>query len=334
PMPKDAIFRIYSMTKPITSIAALMLIEEGKMSLGDPVSRWLPELAKREVASQAAGQANLERRAAKGEITVQDLLRHTSGFTYGVFGDTAVHKLYREGKVEEVDASNAEFVSRIAKMPLRNDPGTVWEYSRSTDVLGRLVEVVSGEKLSAFVARRITGPLGMKDTAFHVQPENLARLAEPQINPRNGKRDAMLDVTKPPVYEAGGQGMVSTAADYARFAQFLLNKGELDGVRLVSRKTIENMTANHLSGAVFRASGGEPIGPGYGFGLGVGVRMAGGIAPLPGSRGDFYWGGFGGTYFWVDPKEDLIAIYMMQDIAGRTHYRAVMRNLVYPALAD
>ena len=317
-MRSDSIFRIYSMTKPIVSVAVMMLVEEGRLQLSDPLSQHVPDLKGLRVGVEKGGA--LEIVAAAREPTIQDLLRHTSGFTYGVFGKSLVKDLYGKHDVDGTDHDNAQFVKKLAAVPLMHQPGTTWEYGRSTDVLGHVIERVSGQPLDRFLEERIFRPLGMKDTAFHVPPEKQSRLAEPfAADPR------MLEVRQKPKYLAGGQGLVSTSADYLRFAQMLLNGGELDGVRIVSKKTVEYMTSDHLG--PIRG----PL-PGYGFGLGFAVRLADGQASTPGSTGDYNWAGLGGTYFWVDPKERLVAVWMMQSTPQRNYYRGLYRNLVYGAL--
>jgi CubicO group peptidase (beta-lactamase class C family) len=267
-------------------------------------------------------EGRLEIVPALREPTLHDLMRHTSGFTYGVFGKSLVKEVYKKNDVDAVDHDNAGLVKKLAGVPLMYQPGTTWEYGRSTDVLGHVVERVSGMPLDQFLEARIFKPLGMTDTAFYVPAEKLARLAEPFAG-----GSPMLDVTKKPAYLAGGQGLVGTAADYLRFAQMLLNGGELDGQRLLAKKTVAYMTSDHL-GAIRGPT------PGYGFGLGFTVRLADGQSPIAGSAGDYNWAGLGGTYFWVDPKERLVAVWMMQNIPLRTHYRNLYRNLVYGALND
>jgi CubicO group peptidase (beta-lactamase class C family) len=328
PMRADSIFRVYSMTKPIVSVAAMMLVEEGKLQLSDPVSQHIPELKGLRVGVEKGGA--LEIVAASREATVQDLLRHTSGFTYGVFGKSMVKELYTKNGVDATNHDNAGLVKKLAGVPLMFQPGSTWEYSRSTDVLGHVIERVSRQPLDRFLEERIFRPLGMKDTAFFVPEEKQGRLAEAFATDPDSKRPvSLLEVRRKPTYLAGGQGLVSTAPDYLRFAQMLLNGGELDGVRIVSKKTVAYMTTDHL-GAV-RGPTYLP-GPGYGFGLGVAVRTADGEASYPGSAGDYFWGGLGGTYFWVDPKERLVAIWMMQAPGQRTYYRGLFRNLVYGAM--
>ncbi len=344
PMRTDSIFRIASMTKPLVSMSVMMLAEEGRLRLINPVSTYLPEFKNLQVGVEsrdAAGKPQLRLEPARREMTVQDLLRHTSGLTYGQFGDSLVKQAYREANVFDPKQSNAEFVAKLSRLPLQNQPGEVWDYSMSTDVLGRLVEVVSGELLDAFIEARITGPLAMRDTGFMVAKEKLGRIAEPQVDPATGKRPPMpRDLSLRPGFLSGGGGMVSTAPDYLRFAQMLLNGGELGGVRIVSRKTVALMTSDHLPPGVGFSAGTraqfEDSSPmpefGQGFGLGFCVRKEAGRNPLPGSVGDFYWSGVHGTYFWVDPQEQLVGVLMLCAPELRRHYRALMRQLVYQAL--
>ena len=336
PMSRDAIFRIYSMTKPITSIAAMMLLEEGKIALGDPVSKYIPQLRGLMVGVEkpdGAGQPTLELQPARREMTVQDLLRHTSGLTYGFFGPGLVKKMYVDGKVWNDYPSNAEFVERLAKLPLLYQPGTTWDYSHSTDVLGRLIEVVSAQTLSQFLKARIFDPLVMRDTAFYVTDKSKhERIVEPFPNDRSIGIDA--DFNDPRVvqqWESGGGGLVSTTMDYARFLQMLLNGGSLGAKRLVSPKTVAYMTADHLGSVVTPGPLYLP-GPGFGFGLGFAVRKEAGVSPLPGSVGEYNWGGAGGTFFWVDPKEDLFVLYMMQSPKQRLPYRALLKDMIYGAV--
>jgi CubicO group peptidase (beta-lactamase class C family) len=331
PMTKDAIFRIYSMSKPVTSLAVMMLVEDGKIALGDPVSKYLPQLGGLKVGVEKPGAngPTLELEPARREMTIQDLLRHTSGLTYGLFGTGLVKKAYLDAKVWEDYPSNAEHVDRLAKLPLMHQPGTTWEYSHSIDVLGRVIEVVSRRTLGEFFSARIFGPLGMRDTAFYVaDPAKHARVVEPFASDRNiGIGGDLNDPRVVQKWESGGGGLVSTTMDYARFAQMLLNGGSLNGKRLVSPKTVAYMTADHLGPGV--ASG---PGLGYGFGLGFAVRKDAGMASLPGSVGDYYWGGAAGTYFWIDPKEDLFVVYMMQSPKQRVAVRNLLRDMVYGAV--
>jgi CubicO group peptidase (beta-lactamase class C family) len=330
PMMKDAIFRIYSMTKPITSVAAMMLWEEGRFLLSDPIGKYLPDLSRLDVAVDREGE--IERVPALRAVTIQDLLRHTSGLTYEFRGSGPVHRMYRSAKVDSRAQSNADQVATLGRMPLLHQPGTRWEYGRSTDVVGRLIEVLSGQKLSDFFEQRILAPLGMPDTAFHVPPRHHSRLAEAfGKDPDSGVNVQLLEVRDPPTFESGGGGLVSTAADYARFLQMLLNGGTLEGRRLLSRKSIELMTADHL-GPVTGAP--DLLLPGHGFGLGFAVRLQTGIAHVPGSIGQYFWGGLAGTTFWVDPAEQLFAVMLIQAPGLRDYYRTLFRDLVYAAVDD
>jgi CubicO group peptidase (beta-lactamase class C family) len=335
PMSKDAIFRIYSMTKPIVSVAALMLVEEGKISLGDPVAKYIPQFKDVKVGVEkpgADGKPTLDLVAPRRPVTVQDLLRHSAGLTYGVFGTGAVKQLYQEAKLFDGDPDNAEFAERVAKLPLMFQPGSTWEYSHATDILGRVVEVAAGKSLYATLKEKLLDPLGMPDTSFYVTEQGKqARIAEPFSDDRAiGAGIAMNDPRQAGKWESGGGGMVGTANDYARFLQMLLNGGTLDGKRYLSPKTIAYMTSDHLGDKVVPGPAYLP-GDGYGFGLGFAVRKADGQAMLPGTEGDYSWGGAGGTFFWVDPKERMFVVYMMQSPKQRLYYRNVLKNMVYGA---
>jgi CubicO group peptidase (beta-lactamase class C family) len=337
PMTMDTIFRIYSMTKPIVSVAGMMLVEQGRLLISDPVSKHLPELGQPAVGVVGAGRDGrpmLQTVAAQREMTVHDLLRHTSGLTYGIFGASLVKSTYSEAGVERKDVTNAEMVRRLATVPLAYQPGTIWEYSRSTDVLGALIERISGMGLDEFLQQRILGPLDMKDSGFWVPQAQQHRVAEAfDTDPDSGAAIRLIDVRSKPDFLSGGGGMVSTARDYLRFARMLSNHGSLDGVRILSRKTVQYMTSDHLGdlpGA--RATPDFLPGPGYGFGLGFAVRIANGDAIVPGSLGDYNWSGMAGTYFWIDPVEDLMAIWLMQAPEQRAHYRQLFRNMVYATL--
>jgi CubicO group peptidase (beta-lactamase class C family) len=349
PMTRDSIFRLASMTKPFTSLAIMMLAEEGRIQLPLPVSRYLPEFKDLKVGIEkkdpATGKAELVLETASREMTVQDLLRHTSGLTYGFTGKSMVKDRYNELKLYTMPPTNAEFVTRLSQLPLQNHPGTTWDYSHSTDVLARIVEVISGVEFDTFIAERIAKPLKLTDTAFWVEGvERQARIAEPQINPATGQRSPVFDVTKKPKWLAGGTGMVSTAHDYARFCLMLLNGGVLDGVRIVSRKTIEHMTSNHVPPGYKYASPMQTqimwpspsLETGQGFGLGFSINCDPERNPLPGSKGDYYWAGIFGTSFLVDPKEELIAIIMIQTppMTLVFPYQYRMRHYVYQAISD
>ena len=340
PMRKDAIFRIYSMSKPITTVAAMTLFEDARLALNEPVGKYLPALAKMQVATDnkpdpEADPHKIATIPADRPISIQDLMRHTSGLTYGFFGDTPVKKLYAEAKLGNEGETNAQFVDRIAKLPLSYQPGTTWDYSHSTDVLGRLVEVISGKSLYEFERKSILDPLRMGDTSFYVTDQTKqSRIAEPFENDRKiGNGATVGDPRVGGAWESGGGGMVSTAIDYARFLQMLLNGGTLDGQRILGPKTIEYMTSDHLGSAVVPGPYYLP-GPGYGFGLGFAVRRDAGVSPVNGSPGDYNWGGAGGTAFWVDPKEQMFVVFMMQSPSQRMRYRPLLRDMIYAAIVD
>jgi CubicO group peptidase (beta-lactamase class C family) len=328
PMAMDAIFRIYSMTKPIVSLTALMLAEEGRLSLADPITRYLPQFSETAVGVERNGALVLER--ALRPPTVQDLLRHTAAFSYGFLGDSAVHKQYQAAELTDRRRSNQAFCHTLARLPYIGQPGSAWHYSHATDVLGALLEVVSGQPLGTLLQQRVFGPLGMVDTGFSVPPAQQHRLAQPYAHcPDSGQPVQMLDVVNAPVWESGGGGLVSTAADYLRFLQLLHHQGRHAGERLVSRQTIAWMTADHLGSIPVR---GELLPPGHGFGLGVAVRTATGLGPQPGSAGQFFWSGIGGTFFFIDPAEDLFALWLAQTPNQRIHFRNLFRHLVYAAV--
>ena len=338
PMANDSIFRIYSMTKPIVSVAAMMLVEEGKLNLAEPISKYIPEFKDMKVgidSVDANGTASFTTVPAKRQITVQDLLRHTSGLTYGapLNDKTTVQKMYKEAGISLTAKSLDDFVKALAKLPLQWEPGTTYEYSYSTDVLGRVVEVASGKNLDEFLRERILGPLKMNDTAFILPAEKLSRMAEPQPNRETGAKQVLLDFTKPTGFFAGGHGLASTAGDYVRFCQMMLNAGELEGARILGPRTVAYMASNHVGPNIGVGTVWNP-GEGYGFGLGFAVRKENGLAPWLGSIGDYYWGGYAGTYFWIDPKEQLTVTYMSQEINRRNHYRILLRDLVYQSLVD
>jgi CubicO group peptidase (beta-lactamase class C family) len=345
PMRPDAIFRIASMTKPITSVAIMMLAEEGKIDLLAAVSQYLPEFKDVKVGVEkidsSTGKAELSLESLQRPITVQDLLRHTSGLVYGAFGTTLVHQAYNKVNLFDDHQTLAQFVTKLSKLPLAHQPGAVWEYGMSVDVLGRIVEVVSGLPFDQFIEERIAKPLGMDDTAFYLGAAQAARVAELQVDPATGKRpgvSSIEDLTKEKRrWFSGGGGLLSTAHDYARFCQMLLNRGEFNGVRLLSPKTIAVMTSDQLPPGIPRL-GYQDLAPtremGQSFGLGFAVRTDMGHSPLSGSVGDYFWAGGYGSYFWVDPQEKLFAVMMVQmpfEQAG--YYRRALRELVYGALA-
>ena len=329
PMARDSIFRIFSMTKPIVSTAIMALMEDGHFLLNEPVAKYIPEFAEQKVGIENNGKLDLV--PVERPMTIQDLLRHTSGITYDHTGDGLVQQLYKQSRARSRKITNAEHAAIIASLPLVCQPGAEWNYSRSTDILGRIVEVVSGQTLGAFLGERVLAPLQMTETAFHTPQENAGRLAEAfPADPWTGEKVELFNMLEKPVMESGGGGLVSTAMDYARFCQMLLNGGTLDGTRIVGRKTLELMASDHLSPHVKRQGTILPVG--HGFGLGFAVRTQAGIAPFPGSVGQFFWSGVAGTFFWIDPREDMFAVLMAQGPGQRDYLRTLVRDLVYAAV--
>ena len=339
-MTDDSIFRIYSMSKPITTVAAMMLVEEGKLALDEPVAKYIPAFGKVKVGVEKKnddGSVGIDLVAPKRSITIQDLMRHTSGITYGFFGEGAVKKLYVDAKLFADDFNNAEFADRIAQLPLAYQPGTTWDYSHSTDILGRVIEVIVGKSLLEFERERILEPLGMNDTAFYVADVSKQnRIAEPFPADRIiGGGSVMNDPRINKKWESGGGGMVSTIKDYSRFTEMLLNRGILDGKRYLSPKTVAYMGANHIGPAAGVVPGPYYLpGPGFGFGLGFAVRTETGINPVEGSVEEMNWAGAGGTSFWLDPREDMYVVFMAQTVSQRSRIRGALKNLVYGAFSD
>ena len=338
PMWADAVFSIASMTKPMTSAAIMMLHEEGRLLLGDPVSKYIPQMANMKVAKSPTSET-LELVAAEREMTVQDLLRHTSGLTYRDRGTGAAYKAYPGSSVSAaVKLGRDEFLEAIGKVPLLWQPGTVWEYGFSIDILGHIVEAVSKQTLGAFLKDRLWTPLGMSDTSFDLPEASRSRYAHAlPICPLTGQplvvHHATGDRQK---WDSGGGGCVSTAADYLRFTQMLLNGGALGSTRVLGRKTVDLMRADHLGPEVHnRITTMDPACNGYGFGLGFAVRKGAGVAAQLGSAGDYYWSGVYGTYFWIDPAEDLAVVFMAAAPGQmRLRYRQLLRGLVLQALVD
>jgi len=329
------------MTKPIVSVALMMLVEEGQLFLTDPIAKFVPEFADPKVGIEKDGR--LELVAAERPITIQDLLRHTSGLTYAFTGDSAVQRLYKDADLFAADPANArqfltrdlttaEFVVELAKLPLIDQPGASWFYGHSTDVIGRVIEIVSGQRLGAFLDERIFRPLGMKDTRFFVPVEERERVAGPfDRDPETGKAVQLIEGKSAPRFESGGGGLFSTMDDYARFATMLYRGGSLAGTRFLGRKTLDYMTSDHLAPNV-RIANTNLLQPGHRFGLGFAIRRDVGMAPTIGTVGEFFWGGHAGTVFWVAPAEELIAMMMTQAPGQRDYYRSLFRNLVYAAL--
>ncbi|MBM0238078.1 beta-lactamase family protein [Micromonospora sp. ATA32] len=347
PVEQDTLWRIYSMTKPITSVAAMMLWEEGRFELNDEISRWLPEFADARVFDKGSLLKPYTVPAVE-PIRVWHLLTHTAGLTYGFAQTSVVDGLYRAAGFDLGVPPGADLAAAsagLARLPLLFQPGTSWNYGVATDVLGRLVEVVSGQSLDAFFADRILGPLGMSDTRWWVDEPDAKRLAALYTpHPSTGqavRADAIgRAALAEPTFISGGGGLVSTAADYHRFTQLLLRGGELDGVRLLAPRTIRFMTSNHLPGggdlASFRPEGfAETVLEGIGFGLGFAVVQDPVPAKVPSSVGEFYWGGLASTAFWVDPVEQVTALLFTQLMPSSTYpLRSQLRQLVYSALID
>jgi len=335
PMPADTIFRIYSMSKPLTSVAAMMLVEDGKLRLDDPVSKYIPDFADTKVGvekTDEGGKPALVLEPLSRPITIEDLLRHTSGLTYGFYGENAVRKLYANSDIYGGDFDNATFAERIARLPLAKQPGTQWDYGHSTDVLGRIIEVISGQTLYQFEKQRLLDPLGMSETAFFVaDAAQRPRIAEPMPDDRVTPVAGIRDSTLPRRWESGGAGMVGTIGDYARFAQMLLNGGTLDGKRYLKAETIDLMASDHIGPETKIAH--EPFyfpGDTSGFGLGFAVRT---VVPanISWPLGEYRWDGAAGTSFFVDPRDDMFAICMVQAPSQGGRIQFELKTLIYEA---
>jgi CubicO group peptidase (beta-lactamase class C family) len=334
-MRPDAVFRIASMTKPIVSAAAMMMVEQGRLKLADPVSMHLPEMKDLTVARDPTFKTT-DTEPARA-MTIQDLLRHSSGLTYWFIGQKGpIQARYQEEDIDGLHGMDAgQMLKKLADIPLLSQPGTTFNYSVSTDVLGHVLERIAGKGLDQILDEMILRPLGMKDTGFWVPAEKQRRLAQPLANDPDPWIFKWLDLSRPPKRFSGGAGLSSTTRDYYRFVQMIANGGALDGVRLLSPKTVQYMLSDHLG-----VSGGGPVGKGpvflpgdgYGFGLGFAVRVQDGVSALIGTRGDAHWGGIAGTAFWIDPKEKLVAVIMLQSPRHRLYNRMVLRNFVYAAV--
>jgi CubicO group peptidase (beta-lactamase class C family) len=348
PMRKDSIFRIYSMTKAITAVAVMTLYEEGFFALTDPVSKYLPEFAEMKVAVEKTDPVTGRRTAytvpAERPITILDLLRHTSGLTYGNLvphdekGELVYRKLGIEG-LERDGITLAELVKKLASAPLVYQPGTSFHYSMSIDVLGRLVEVLSGQPLDLYFAERIFKPLKMEDTAFYTPEEKANRLtalyafdAKTQKISRSANSAQQDGYRKKPQALMGGAGLASTTMDYARFIQMLLNDGQLDGVRILGRKTVELMSTDHLNDLARPAPSGLPTG--YGMGLTFAVNLGPGRTSQIGSQGEYLWSGAAGTNFWIDPKEQMIGVFMIQNFSDDFRKALQFKQMAYQAIVD
>ena len=336
PMKTDAIVRIYSMTKPIATVAAMLLVEEGKVGLDDPVAKYLPEFKDRQVHT-GPGE---ETAPAKHEMTVRDLMRHTSGLTYGVFGNSPVDQLYKKLGVFAPGDTLQDMMTKLGRVPLLYEPATRWHYSVSTDVLGRVVEVASGKPLDEFFAARIFKPLDMRDSGFFVPDDKLDRFA---ANHGIDAKDKTLVATETaaksryrtkPKLLSGGGGGVSTARDYLRFCQMLLNGGELEGVRLLKKETVAEMTRNQLPEEAMKAKNGGRADVGDGFGLGFGVRVGKDDPAAGRAVGEYSWGGAASTHFWISPRQDLVVVALEQFMPNRPKLQQAIKPLIYQAVRD
>ena len=336
PMATNSIFRIYSMTKPIVSVAVMNMTENGKIYLNENLDKYIPSFSDMQVATfskLANGQKSIRLIKAKNKIKIHDLLRHTSGLTYGVFGKSPAKTALKDSTIGNLNIRNIsleEYVNTLAKLPLAYNPGSTWEYGRSIEVLGRVLEIVSNSSLDILLKEKIFNPLNMKDTAFYVDKKNLHRVAEPFKD----KQPELINIKKNPLFFTGGHGLVSTVSDYMRFCQMMMNKGKLGKNEILSNRIVEYMTSNHLGENINRDTPYYLPGEGYGFGLGFAIRENSGISSWPGSKGEYFWAGYAGTYFWIDPKEELIVVSMTQSVTNRNHFRMLLRNLVYQAIIN
>jgi CubicO group peptidase (beta-lactamase class C family) len=341
PMTDDTIFTVYSMSKPVTSVAAMMLVDDGKLKLTDPLERYIPSFATAKVGVEGRaenGEKTLEFVPLQRSITILDLMRHTSGITYGFYGDSLVRALYSNTLLYAGDFDNAEFADRIARLPMAEQPGTLWDYGHSTDVLGRVIEVVSGKTLLQFEKERLLDPLGMTATAFYItDPAKLALLAETMPNDNNFSAGGVRNARRMMKWESGGGGMISTVVDFAKFSQMLLNGGSLDGRQYLTPQAFNAMAADHVGpgSGVARDYFYFP-GDGFGYGLGLAVRTDPGNAkpPPPGSLGELKWDGASGCYFMIDRKQDMFLILMEQTASQRQRIQTALKKLVYEALEN
>jgi len=336
-MPVDAMFSIASMTKPLVTVGALMLVEEGWLGINEAVGKYLPQLARMQVnPPQCDGSTGSPTVAVNRQMTIEDLMRHTAGLSYGR-GDKALYGRYPfSSDVASTKWTGREFLDQLAALPLHYQPGSMWEYSLGLDVLGLVIETVTGTPLSEYLDQKLFRPLQMRDTAFTVPAAETARYARAlALDPLTQQPQMLRDGTKPHKFDCGGGCAVSTAADYLRFAQMLLNGGELEGTRVLSRKTVAYMTSDHLGPEVDLSKLNDyPNIRGYGFGLGVAVRRSDGRGGMPSSAGEFHWAGSTGTYFWVDPAEELVTVFMAHAPGAiRYYHRQLLHALVLQALA-
>jgi CubicO group peptidase (beta-lactamase class C family) len=341
PMTDDTIFRLHSMTKPITSVVAMMLVDEGKLRLDDPVAKYIPSFAEAKVGVEkkaANGDKTLELVSANRPITIVDLMTHTSGITYGFYGESMVRQLYRDAKIYDGDFDNAEFAERIARLPLAVQPGTEWDYGHSTDILGRIIEVVSGKSLLQFEQDTLLAPLGMTNTSFFVSdPAKYKMIAQPMPDDSAFRVGFESNPEVPRKWQSGGGGMLSTMADYARFSQMLLNGGSFDGEQYLSPKAFALMASDYVG---LGSGVGHDFfyfpGDGFGYGLGLGVRTGPGNAkpPPPGSLGELKWDSAGGCYFVIDRKQDMFFVLMEQTPSERGRIQSELKKLIYEAMEN
>ncbi|QUS42431.1 class A beta-lactamase-related serine hydrolase [Tardiphaga alba] len=337
PMTRDTIFRLYSMSKPVTSVAAMVLVEQGKLKLDDPVSHYIPAYANLRVATEktgANGQKYLDFSPALKPITVLDLMRQSSGISSAFTNLGLITDLYLKAGLFDGDFDNREFADRLAKLPLAYQPATVWDYGHSTDVLGRVIEVASGMSLYQFEKQYIFDPLGMPDTSYYVaDPAKASRIAQPLPTDRIIGNETISDPTIPRKWESGGGGLVATTGDYARFLQMLLNGGEIDGKRILQPETVALMRKNEVAPATdVKPWAYYYPGAGFGYGLGFGVRTGPGEDGVPGFIGEMAWGGAAGTYFWTYPDQDMVMILMVQTPTQRGRIQPILKTLVYDAI--
>jgi CubicO group peptidase (beta-lactamase class C family) len=341
PMTDDTIFTVYSMSKPVTSVAAMMLVDDGKLKLTDPLEKYIPSFATAKVGVEGRaenGDKTLAFAPLQRSITILDLMRHTSGITYGFYGESLVRALYSNTLLYAGDFDNAEFANRIARLPLAEQPGTLWDYGHSTDVLGRVIEVVSGKSLLQFEKERLLDPLGMTATGFYItDPAKLPLLAATMPNDNHFSAGSIRNASRMLKWESGGGGMISTVTDFAKFSQMLLNGGSLDGRRYLSPQAFDEMATDHIgpTSGVARDYFYFP-GDGFGYGLGFGVRTDPGIAkpPPPGSLGELKWDGASGCYFIIDRKQDMFVILMQQTPSQRQRIQTALKKLIYEAMEN
>jgi CubicO group peptidase (beta-lactamase class C family) len=337
PMTADTIFRLYSMTKPITSAAAMILVQDGKLALNDPIAKYIPGFADPRVATErrdADGKTHLEFATALHPITVLDLMRQSSGISSAFTNLGLITQRYLDANLFAGDFDNRDFAERLSKLPLAYQPGTVWDYGHSTDVLGRIIEIASGQSLYAFEKQRLFDPLGMRDTRYVVlDPADQPRIAQPLPTDRIIGNETIFDPTVKRRWESGGGGLVATTGDYARFLQMLINGGELDGTRVLTTQTVQRMRKNEVApaGDVKPWAYYYP-GAGFGYGLGFGVRVGPGADGVPGFVGEMAWGGAAGTYFWTYPDQDMVMILMVQTPTQRGRIQPILKTLVYDAI--